>query len=643
MEKMKSHMRVDDRKSERGAALIAVLMISFLLMVAVAALLLEASANSSNVTDATAEEQAYYAAESGIQTAVNILRNSPVPNPLIVPSASPTATVNKISYLKAARPADSNYPTDPNTTAATPIARLSRWMTYDDSYPDGGRVVLGAAQDNTGFKVEVVNPDNVGGVINFYTTGDIGGAGSSMTFNGATAADRVTITYNPVSSSSPTVVDVTSGIGAASLGKFTITATGTGATIPQRVRFTINVNLTVPYSTGKIIRGYIEPVPAPGLITPTTLTNVRLLYDSERYVALGTLISLTPPDPAAIANTPGSAVTVAENPGDPGAPSGPFGTYLSGWRIYPYAVNATNPARASDGAGVTAVTATFSAPEPIRLLIRSTGYGPRGSKKVLESIIQKNYFDDLGAPSPLTLIGPPSTSSPGTNFLFDPGNSTPVFYSGRDTLLRAFLPPIGVTNQPNLTYVQNRISSGFNGSVFGTAENIQSELPNWLQSPKKMDQAIQLLKARAISLGPAHYISSTAPDPSSYGDYASGTGITFIDRDVTIQNNTDAGGIVIVNGKLTLQGGVHVRGLIIIIGRDGFLRTGGGGATIEGNMIVAPYDAAGIACAANDTTCFMSPQYRISGGGGSTLAYNSNNVTNGLSALTDLVKGVAEK
>jgi type II secretory pathway component PulK len=77
MEKLKAQMQVNDRNGERGAALITVIMISFLLLVAVAALLLEASTNTANVTDATAEEQAYYAAESGIQTAVNILRHKP--------------------------------------------------------------------------------------------------------------------------------------------------------------------------------------------------------------------------------------------------------------------------------------------------------------------------------------------------------------------------------------------------------------------------------------------------------------------------------------------------------------------------------------------------------------------------------------
>jgi hypothetical protein len=625
-------------------------MISFLLMAVVAALLLEASMNTANVTDATAEEQAYYAAESGIQTTVNILRNHPVPNPLIVPSASPNATVNQISYLKAARPPDSNIPGDPNTTSAPAVARLSRWMTYDDTYPDGGRVVIGTPADNVGYKVEVINPDNVGGVMGFYTSGSITGGTtdmngvSSLTFPGATGADTVTIKYFPVST--PTTVDTTSGVGATSFGKFQITATGAGAAITQRVRFTLHINVTIPYTTSKTVRGYIEPFPSPGVITPTSLTGVQLFYDSETYIALGSLISLTPPNPAAPANcapiATGCSKDVLENPGDPGAPSGPFGTYLTGYRVYPYAPNASGGAGQDPSlVGSTLVTGTFTQPQPIRLLIRSTGYGPRGAKKVLESVIQKDYFDDLGAPSPLTLIGPHTTSGPSTTFAFAPGNSTPVFYSGRDTLLRAFLPPIGVTNDPNLVDVDAAISSGFNGSVFGTVENVQTELPNWLQSPAKLDKTLQLLKARAKAQG--RYFGPGDPDPTTFGDPIAGTGMTYIDRDITINPGTNAGGIIVVNGQMTFKGGFNLKGLTVITGQGGFLRTGGGSATVQGAMIVAPYNAAGINCVANDTTCFLSPQYQISGGGGSTLTYNSNNVTNGLNALTDFVKGVAEK
>ena len=50
--KDKKTIKADARKGEKGAALVMVLMIAFLLLVASAALLLEASMNTANVTDA---------------------------------------------------------------------------------------------------------------------------------------------------------------------------------------------------------------------------------------------------------------------------------------------------------------------------------------------------------------------------------------------------------------------------------------------------------------------------------------------------------------------------------------------------------------------------------------------------------------
>ena len=644
MKRSKAQVQVNDRHDERGAALITVIMISFLLIVAVAALLLEASTNTANVTDATAEEQAYYAAESGIQTAVNILRHRPAPDPLIDTNQPATAAVNQVTYRKAARAEDSNYPDDPYTDLN--IARLSRWMTYDDdNFPEGEeRVVLGSLADGVGYKVEVISPDNIGGVIAFHTQGSISGGvaeadgGFSRWFPDSTSPNRVKLTYHAVPSSSPTVVDVSAGEGATNFGKWEITVFGTGAQITSRVRFTINVNITAPYTTSKNIRGYIEPVATSAVVTPTSVGSLRIMYDSERYVTLGSLMTITPPNPAAAANTVGSAVQVAEQP--PATPTGPFGTYLTGYRIYPYAPDAAG-GTGQAGTGTTLVSGSLTSPEPIRLLIRSTGYAPRGATKVLETVIQKNYFDDLGAPSPLTLIGPPSTASPSTTFAFSPGNSRPIFYSGKDTQLRVFLPPIGVTNDPNLATVSTAITSSFQGAVFGTPENVNNDLPNWLQSPLKLDNTVKLLKARAQALG--RYIGPTAPDPTNFGDYAAGTGITFVDRDVTIQNNTNAGGIIVVTGKITFQGGFNLRGLLVVTGKDGFLRTGGGEGHVEGAIVVAPYNAAGLSCVANNTTCFLAPQYKITGGGASDFDYNSNSVANGLGALTDYVKGVSEK
>src|SRR5436190_13365574 len=60
--------------NESGAALIAVIFISILLVTACAFLLTAVGHNSRNSTDVLAETKAYYAAESGLQATINVLR-----------------------------------------------------------------------------------------------------------------------------------------------------------------------------------------------------------------------------------------------------------------------------------------------------------------------------------------------------------------------------------------------------------------------------------------------------------------------------------------------------------------------------------------------------------------------------------------
>jgi hypothetical protein len=100
-----------------------------------------AAYNSKNVTDSIAEDQAYYAAESGIQATINVLRRNTEPSPLFNPTPSDPA--NKISFTKAVTLSTSNKSTDNNA-----VARLSRWLDYNYT-PSGAtspdRVVLGKA------------------------------------------------------------------------------------------------------------------------------------------------------------------------------------------------------------------------------------------------------------------------------------------------------------------------------------------------------------------------------------------------------------------------------------------------------------------------------------------------------------------
>jgi hypothetical protein len=64
------------RPGERGAALITSLLISLLMLTAGSALLLSTGTGASNAVDATAEAQAYYAAEAGLQAALSVVRRN---------------------------------------------------------------------------------------------------------------------------------------------------------------------------------------------------------------------------------------------------------------------------------------------------------------------------------------------------------------------------------------------------------------------------------------------------------------------------------------------------------------------------------------------------------------------------------------
>ena len=63
-----------NRRNEKGAALVTVVLISVLLLTACIALLHAVGANSANSADVLSETKAYYAAETGLQATINELR-----------------------------------------------------------------------------------------------------------------------------------------------------------------------------------------------------------------------------------------------------------------------------------------------------------------------------------------------------------------------------------------------------------------------------------------------------------------------------------------------------------------------------------------------------------------------------------------
>lgn len=138
---------------QRGAALVTVLMISALLLATGGSLILVTGLSARNAVDATAEMQAYYSAEAGLQDTLNVLRGNVAPRP-----SMPGET--KISFRGAVTAATSNSPSDSSNTF-----RLSGWLNY--SYASGGgtpdRVPLTANYsplNGLAYSVEVSDPDN---------------------------------------------------------------------------------------------------------------------------------------------------------------------------------------------------------------------------------------------------------------------------------------------------------------------------------------------------------------------------------------------------------------------------------------------------------------------------------------------------
>jgi len=146
MERMKSR--------ESGAALLTVLLLSTLLLAAGGTLLLVSTMAGRTAVDSTAEMQAYYGAEGGLQATLNVLRGN-------VTAQSGMASDSKISFRNAVTLSASNLPADSSTSA-----RLSGWLNYDYT-PSGAtvadRVSLTSSyspQNGIAFSVVVSDPDN---------------------------------------------------------------------------------------------------------------------------------------------------------------------------------------------------------------------------------------------------------------------------------------------------------------------------------------------------------------------------------------------------------------------------------------------------------------------------------------------------
>lgn len=560
-------------KSESGAALATTILVTVLLTTAIIALLSAAGNHSKNVTDVLSETKAYYAAESGLQATINVLRNDDDVNYLYA-DANPTLSA-KLPY---------NYPT---TGTANRIVIGEAANTYN---PKTG----------TAYSITVEDPDNTADALTYYTSGAFTEYNVSDKFTFSTdrktiyicddapchgdgyvsTTPRTLITFNDAPS---TNVGFTSGTPDNQLlGSFTATNENGGVSITGEIRFRVDYYITFPRSGLRNMRGSIKM--SGGSLTVT--------FDSPKYELLGSNLELC----SSPSETPDCA-DVALN--------------LS-----------VTPTNNSFYGNMTSV-------EPYRLRVLSTGYGPNGAKKVLEAFVQKNFFNDFSSPAPLMMQGP------GAELVFDPGNSSVFEINGVDSD-GIIVPSVGVIDQDGLDNVIDGIPD--NNDNIQPKPEIVTDVPDWMATPQNLDALISQLRQTAINSG--RYFDNPTSNLTNVGDNATGTGITFCEGDCTA--GVDGGGILVVTGQLTNVGDFDFKGLIIITGEEGWLRNGGGNGTLEGNVIIAPYNASNLI----SNTFTLPPKYEVTGGGTSDITYGTIDfdVTfNGTKAISNFVLGIAEK
>lgn len=311
----------------------------------------------------------------------------------------------------------------------------------------------------------------------------------------------------------------------------------------------------------------------------------------------------------------------------------PFANRLSRWLVYDYrspGMSYDDRVRVNTNYGPlsgAAYSVTVSDPDhtpagrqPARLMIESTGYGPRGAQKKLVAIISR-YALDISVPATLVVRGHDDGV---TQMTFDLGNSNAKTYSGHDRVLTG-----GVGIKPTIAVSLHDVS---------VAEAAYASKPNTVAGPKLAvmpnpnpnippgymavetpwflrtanDARSFLAQSRSIAQYSDGLYDSSRPFPGTAGT-TDNPAMSYVDGDCTLDGGA---GLLIVTGKLTMNGNPNFDGLILVLGAGEVERNGGGNGDLHGAMMIARFDVGGAGG-------FLAPKFVTHGGGSSEFRYDS--------------------
>jgi hypothetical protein len=268
---------------------------------------------------------------------------------------------------------------------------------------------------------------------------------------------------------------------------------------------------------------------------------------------------------------------------------------------------------------------------PKRIQVQSTGYGPKGSIKHMEMIVQKTNFD-FDPKAMLTMRGA-DDGSPAT-MSFDIGNSAAKYYSGHDNAgAVSNLPTFGVTSNADLAVANDAITKGATVADVKTAKLGAADLPSWLQDANTARGFLNDMQVVARSMGRYYTsFSGTAGTTTS-------PAFTFVNGNATLDGGA---GLLIVTGNLVLNGNPNFNGVILVLGEGTINRDGGGNGNILGSVYVAKFARSWPSSQNGLSHPFLAPTFHTDGGGTADLRYDSEWVQKAKDALGDIVRDVRE-
>jgi hypothetical protein len=314
---------------------------------------------------------------------------------------------------------------------------------------------------------------------------------------------------------------------------------------------------------------------------------------------------------------------------------------LSGWLPYDNTTGRVAPAGANFSYDVIVTDpddlngtklATDPTYSPVRLLVRANGFGPRGSIKRMEMVVQKVLFDF----KTVAALAMRSADDNVSTMTFSIGDSAAKRYSGHDhatTDTQPPLPSIAVTGVQDVPIALDAITKG------STVEPEQvkllpvADLPEFLQTADNARGFLNYMQGVSRSMG-RYY--------TSYSGYAGSTAspqFTFVNGNCTLDGGA---GLLLVTGKLTLNGTPNFDGIILVLGEGNVERDGAGNGNLYGTIYVAKFLRSWPASENGSPHPFLAPRFVTAGSGTADLRFDSEKIRTAKEVLGTIVRDIRE-